>query len=136
MPSNDEQHWYTVEPPDSREPFLVLASSTSLAESGRAEELNEINEQLKSVGWVLRRESASGDATAPVVTPLLLAPLDPLNVGPVSTPQAALRALPRDLRVGGFLDDLVLDGFPAHKGGALTRGDFNRVPVAVLTSAP
>jgi hypothetical protein len=70
------------------------------------------------------------------VTPLLLAPLDPLNVGPVSTPQAALRALPRDLRVGGFLDDLVLDGFPAHKGGALTRGDFNRVPVAVLTSAP
>ena len=121
MPNNDEQHWYTVEPPDSREPFLVLASSTSLAKSGRAEELNEINEQLKSVGWVLRRESASGDVTTPVVTPLLLAPIDPLNVGHVSTPQAALRAalraLPPGPRVGGFLDDLVLDGFPAHKGG-------------------
>ena len=141
MPSNDEQHWYKFEPPDSGEPFVVLASSTSLAKSGRAEELNQINEQLQSAGWVLRRESASGDATEPVVTPLLLAPIDPLNVGHVSTPQAALRAalraLPPGPRVGGFLDDLVLDGFPAHKGGgALTRGDFNRVPIAVLTSDP
>jgi subtilisin family serine protease len=34
------------------------------------------------------------------------------------------------------LDELLIDGMPAHKPGALTRGDFNRVPVAVLTPDP
>jgi hypothetical protein len=34
------------------------------------------------------------------------------------------------------LDRLLIDGMPAHKPGALTRGDFNRVPVAVLTPSP
>jgi subtilisin family serine protease len=140
MPSDNEQALYRFELPAIGGPHLVLANSTSLAESGRAEELTKINEQLNSVGWVLRRESPLGDTTEPIVTPLLLSPIDPLNVGEVSTPQAALRALPRGLTVGSFLDELVLDGFPAHKPGfhglALTRGDFNRVPVAVLTPDP
>jgi Subtilase family len=141
MPENDEQHLYRFELPDIGGPQLVLASSTWLNENGREDELTTVNDSLHGVGWVLRRESPLGTTTEPVVTPLLLAPIDPPPVDAASTPQMALRALPDDVEVRDFLAELVLDGDPAHKpgflhGSALTRGDFNRVPVAVLTPSP
>jgi Subtilase family len=139
MSSNNEPALYGFELPDGG-PHVVLAYTKWLNENRREDELKTVNGHLHEVGWVLRRESLPGEATEPVVTPLLLAPIDPLNVDPVSTPQtpqAALRALAGDVEVQNFLAELVLDGFPAHRGGsALTRGDFNRVPVAVLTASP
>jgi subtilisin family serine protease len=137
MPDNNEHPFYRFEPPDIGEPHLILARSTWLNEKGRDDELKILNDRLHKVGWVLRRESPLGATTEPVVTPLLLAPIDLPPVDAAPTPQAALRALPDKVEVRDFLAELVLDGDPAHKGGgALTRGDFNRVPVAVLNSNP
>jgi hypothetical protein len=132
MPSNDEQDWYRVEYPPGPT-YLVLANRDWLDNH----DLGEINSDLEGeAGWSLTRESKEGTVSEPVVVPLRLAPHDN-GTDPKQTPQEALGVL-RD--IGGRqrlqLDQLLIDGLPAHKPHALTRGDFNRVPVAVLTPSP
>jgi hypothetical protein len=134
MSSNIEQAdkgWYQLKPLPPGPTYLVFADRDWLDQH----DLKAVNDQLESqAGWSLRRESDAGAVTEPVVIPLLLSPGD---IAIETTPQGALGVLRgmagrQDLQ----LDGLLIDGLPAHKGGALTRGDFNRVPVAVLTPAP
>jgi hypothetical protein len=140
MPDNDEQDWYRVEYPPGPT-YLVFASSPWFNEEPNRLEL--LNSPLGGVGWSLTREwdpelegTDAGAITEPVVTPLRLAPLR--NVIPsAATPQGALGVFrDTEARQRLQLDRLLIDGLPAHKPHALTRGDFNRVPVAVLTPSP
>jgi hypothetical protein len=140
MPDNDEQDWYGVEYPPGPT-YLVFASSPWFNEVPNRLEL--LNSPLGGVGWSLTREwdpelegTDAGAITEPVVTPLRLAPLR--NVIPsAATPQGALGVFrDTEARQRLQLDRLLIDGLPAHKPHALTRGDFNRVPVAVLTPSP
>jgi Subtilase family len=135
---SDKPTSYIFEPPD-QPTYLVFADPRWL--DGVPGGLESVNDQLKSeAGWSLRKESETG-TVEPVVVPLLLSSLK----GSVTelTPQGALRVL-RDIytrrgmgaRRGLVLDEVLIDGLPAHKPGALTHGDFNRVPVAVLTPDP
>jgi hypothetical protein len=140
MPSDNEQDWYPVEYPPGPT-YLVFASSQWFNEVPNR--LEDLNSSLGGVGWSLTRESDpelegpdAGAITEPVVIPLRLAPLE--NVIPTAaTPQGALGVFRfTDARQRLQLDQLLIDGLPAHKPGALTRGEFNRVPVAVLTPSP
>jgi hypothetical protein len=146
MPSNNEPlgGWYQTEPRDQQAPvpvYTVLAESEWLKAENRATQLGELNQELAQVGWSLKRESAPEDrVTEPVVTALLLTG-DVFVEDPAQTPQAALRALPSDKKRHAFLDEMLIDGLPAHKPGvppgtALTRGDFGRIPVALLPTDP
>jgi hypothetical protein len=140
MPNDNEQQWYPVEYPPGPT-YLVFALSTWFNKvPNRLEDLNSL---LAGAGWSLTKESDLGqegtDAeaiTEPVVIPLRLAPLKNV-MDAETTPQGALRVFrDTEARQRLQLDQLLIDGLPAHKGGALTRGDFDRVPVAVMTPSP
>lgn|SRR5262245_12771255 len=133
MPSNDEQEWYPVEYSPGPT-YLVFASQDWLHKN----DLEGIDRDLQNeASWSLTRESDEGTVSEPVVVPLRLSPVKgAMDAKP--TPQEALGVL-RDINGRGRsvqLDELLIDGLPAHKPGALTRGEFNRVPVAVMTPSP
>jgi Subtilase family len=139
MPSSKPTS-YVFEPPHQPGPtYLVFADPQWLDDVDGG--LESVNGPLESeAGWSLRKESDQGTVEG-VVLPLLLSPSEGGAIA--TTPPGALCVL-RDIatrrgvgaRRGLVLDDLLIDGMPAHKGGALTRGDFNRVPVAVVTPSP
>lgn len=110
----------------------VLAHTTLLARYPTLVE--DVNRHLEDSGWSLRRESPPGRVPEPEVVTLVL-----FDGSRGAEPVPSLAAILESLygpNVPKWVKDLVLTGTPAGKPSAITRGEFGRIPTAMVQAGP
>ena len=138
MPTNEsptqDAGWYRPDhpenPEDAQKPVVLAYKLVGDSPTHLRDRLNHQLDAIRS-GYRVGLEEG---CTHPLVTPFVVSYPDVVDTRPIAGPASLLEMfIQRGVSVSA---DPVLVGAPAYKPGALTRGDFGRVPVKMLAQSP